>query len=250
MINEQVFINAPLNFEKGVKIYPPTVKEVITQSYFPIFRKLLMSSQEDIEDDIEEKKKKNKEFKIDKMPTPLEFLFNSIAQDKRIELLAKEGFRFFIHEEVTFLIEQKIVIIGNLEKKLKTINNIDELPILNEANFLKFQNLLRQSIGEKIQEPPDPNENPRIKRMKAKARLRDKVKAKKDGIPLSVILVSICCMGLGITPLNIGEISYASVSAIMERYQAKEKYEVDIKSMLAGAKDVKLKYWIRDLDKD
>mgnify|MGYP002539365858 CR=1 FL=1 len=57
MINEQVFINTPLKFEKGVKIYPPTVKEVITQSYFPIFRKLLMSSQEDIEDDIEEKKK-------------------------------------------------------------------------------------------------------------------------------------------------------------------------------------------------
>ena len=249
MINEQVFINAPLNFEKGVKIYPPTVKEVITQSYFPIFRKLLMSSQEDIEDDIEEKVK-NKELKIDKIPTPLEFLFSSIAQDKRIEMLAKEGFKFFTNEEVTFLIEQKIVIIGNLEKKLKTINNIDELPILNETNFLKFQNLLRQSIGEKIQEPSDPNENPRIKQMKAKARLRDKIKAKKNGIPLSVILVSICCMGLGITPLNIGEISYASVSAIMETYQAKEKYEVDIKSMLAGAKDVKLKYWIRDLDKD
>ena len=249
MINEQVFINAPLNFEKGVKIYPPTVKEVITQSYFPIFRKLLMSSQEDIEDDIEEKVK-NKELKIDKIPTPLEVLFSSIAQDKRVEMLAKEGFKFFTHEEVTFLIEQKIVIIGNLEKKLKTINNIDELPILNETNFLKFQNLLRQSIGEKIQEPPDPNENPRIKRMKAKARLRDKIKAKKSGIPLSTILVSICCMGLGITPLNIGEISYASVSAIMETYQAKEKYEVDIKSMLAGAKDVKLKYWIRDLDKD
>ena len=245
MINELVFINAPLNFEKGVKIYPPTVKEVITQTYFPIFRKLLMSSQEDIEDDIEENKKKNKEFKIDKIPTPLEFLFSSIAQDKRIELLAKEGFKFFTHEEVTFLIEQKIVIIGNLEKKLKTINNIDELPILNETNFLKFQNLLRQSIGEKIQEPPDPNENPRIKRMKAKARLRDKVKAKKNGIPLSITLVSICCMGLG-----IGEISYASVSAIMETYQAKEKYEVDIKSILAGTKDVKLKYWIRDLDKD
>ena len=254
MINEQVFINAPLNFEKGVKIYPPTVKEVITQSYFPIFRKLLMSSQEDIEDDIEEKVK-NKELKIDKIPTPLEFLFSSIAQDKRIEMLAKEGFRFFTHEEVTFLIEQKIVIIGNLEKKLKTINNIDELPILNETNFLKFQNLLRQSIGEKIQEPPDPNENPRIKRMKAKARLRDKIKAKQaskngEAPSLSTLLASICCMGIGLTPLNIGEISYASVSAIMERYQAKEKYEVDIKSMLAGAKDVKLKYWIRDLDKD
>lgn len=249
MINEQVFINAPLNFEKGVKIYPPTVKEVITQSYFPIFRKLLMSSQEDIEDDIEEKVK-NKELKIDKIPTPLEFLFSSIAQDKRIEMLAKEGFKFFTHEEVTFLIEQKIVIIGNLEKKLKTINNIDELPILNETNFLKFQNLLRQSIGEKIQEPPDPNENPRIKRMKAKARLRDKIKAKKNGIPLSVILVSICCMGLGITPLNIGEISYASMQKILNTYQKHEKYENDIKSLMVGAKakELDFKYWIRNSD--
>ena len=250
MINEQVFINTPLNFEKGVKVYPPTVKEVIAQQYFPIFRKLLMSSQEDIEDDIEEKKKKDPNLKIDEIPTPLEFLFGSVAQDKRIEMLVREGFRFFIHDEVTFLTKQKIIVIGSLNKKLKTTNNIDELPILNETNFLKFQNLLRQSIGDKPQEAPDPNEHPRIKRMKAKARLRDRIKAKKGGIPFSVTLVSICCMGIGITPLNIGEITYASVPAIMERYQEKEKYETDIKSLLAGAKDVKLKYWIRDLDKD
>lgn len=250
MINEQVFINTPLNFEKGVKVYPPTVKEVIAQQYFPIFRKLLMPSQEDIEDDIEEKKKKDPNLKIDEIPTPLEFLFGSVAQDKRIEMLVREGFRFFIHDEVTFLTKQKIIVIGSLNKKLKTTNNIDELPILDETNFLKFQNLLRQSIGDKPQEAPDPNEHPRIKRMKAKARLRDRIKAKKGGIPFSVTLVSICCMGIGITPLNIGEITYASVPAIMERYQAKEKYETDIKSLLAGAKDVKLKYWIRDLDKD
>ena len=86
--------------------------------------------------------------------------------------------------------------------------------------------------------------------MKAKARLRDKVKAKKDGISFGITLTSICCMGIGITPLNIGEMSYANVFAIMERYQAKEKYELDIKSMLAGAKDIQPKYWIRDLDKD
>ena len=251
MINEKVFINLPLNFEKGVKIYPPTVKEVIQQNYFPVFRKLLMSSQEDIEDDIEERKNKEKDLKVEKIPTPLEFLLGAVAQDKRIELLVKEGFKFFIHEDVTFLIKQKIIIIGNLEEeKLKTVKHIDELPILNENNFLKFQNLLRESIGEKPQEAPNPNEHPKIKKMKAKARLRDKVKAKKDGISFGITLTSICCMGIGITPLNIGEMSYANVFAIMERYQAKEKYELDIKSMLAGAKDIQPKYRIRDLDKD
>jgi hypothetical protein len=34
-------------------------------------------------------------------------------------------------------------------------------------------------LGDKELEPPDPNENPRIKEMKAKARYRDRVKAKK-----------------------------------------------------------------------
>jgi hypothetical protein len=41
--------------------------------------------------------------------------------------------------------------------------------------------------------------------MKAKARYRDRIKAKKgNGLTLGTSFASICCMGLGITPLNIG----------------------------------------------
>ena len=164
--------------------------------------------------------------------------------------MVKKAFYFFTHENVTILLNQKIIILGNIKEKLQQIKDVQELAILNEENFFDFQNLIRKSIGEKLQEPPNPNEHPKIKLMKAKARLRDKIKAKKNGLSLSVILVSICCMGIGITPLNIGEISYAFVSAIMDTYQAKEKYQIDLESMLAGAKGVKLKYWIRDFDKD
>ena len=32
-------------------------------------------------------------------------------------------------------------------------------------------------------------------------------------------LVSICCMGLGITPLNIGEMSYIAMDSILHKYQ-------------------------------
>lgn len=58
-------------------------------------------------------------------------------------------------------------------------------------------------------------------------------------------------MGIGLNPLNIGEISYAAVGALMERYQAKEKYDIDIRSLLAGAKANKVNpvYWIKNLDK-
>ena len=57
-------------------------------------------------------------------------------------------------------------------------------------------------------------------------------------------------MGIGITPLNIGEMSYANVGVLMKIYQDKEKYDLDIRSLLAGAdsKKIKPKYWIRNTD--
>ena len=57
-------------------------------------------------------------------------------------------------------------------------------------------------------------------------------------------------MGIGLTPLNIGEMSYVSMQAILNQYQAKEKYKIDIDSLLAGAdsKKIKPKYWIRNLE--
>jgi hypothetical protein len=94
-----------------------------------------------------------------------------------------------------------------------------------------------------------------ITEIKRRARERDRLKTKrgnKDGISLSTCLVAICCMGIGITPLNIGEMSYASVGEIMKVMQEKEKYDIDIRSLLAGAdsKKIKPKYWIRNTDKE
>ena len=99
--------------------------------------------------------------------------------------------------------------------------------------------------------PPNPNEDPRVKAIKAKARYRDYLKAKQGkGLNLKTTLSSICCMGFGLNPLNIGELSYAAIPALIATYQEKEKYELDVDSLLAGAdaKKVKPKYWIRNLD--
>jgi hypothetical protein len=58
--------------------------------------------------------------------------------------------------------------------------------------------------------------------MKEKIRERDRIKAKAaaegkggNGISLSTSLAAICCMGIGLTPLNIGELSYAAITPIM-----------------------------------
>jgi hypothetical protein len=75
------------------------------------------------------------------------------------------------------------------------------------------------AVGQKVVEKPVEDEDPRVKAIKAKARYRDKLKAKqnaKKGLSLFHTLASICCMGIGLTPLNIGEMSYVAMNAILD----------------------------------
>ena len=130
---------------------------------------------------------------------------------------------------------------------------LDHCIIISEEEFFNFQNLIRLAVDKKPVEPPNPNEHPKIKAMKAKARYRDQIKAKqnaKNGITLFTTMASICCMGVGLSPLNIGEISYVAMQAVLGQYQNKEKYQIDIDSLLAGADSKKIKpvYWIKNLE--
>ena len=250
MSKELYFICQPNEFKPGIKIYPPTVKDVITNERYGHYGRLLTYSQEEVEDEFVEAKKV-----LDKYPTPFEFLLNNSYHNEQYRQLCIEAFEFFIHQKVTFLYEQKVILIGEIGEVLKHAETTDDLILLTEEEFFDFQNAIRECIGKKTAEPYDPNEHPKVKEMKRKARYRDKVKAKnaakgKDGITLFTTLVSICCMGLGITPLNIGEMSYVALESILRKYQEKEKYQLDIDSLLAGAdsKKVKPKYWIRNFE--
>ena len=250
MSKELYFLCRPKDFKPGIKIYPPTVNDVVTNEHFGQYMALLTYSQEDVEDEFLNMKKK-----LDVYPTPMEFMLNNSYHNKQYNDLCKAAFKFFIHEEVTFLYEQKLIIVGNIEEVLKAAKSLDELVVIKEEEFFNFQNAIRECVGKKAVEPPITDEDPRIAEIKRKARYRDKLKAKqaakgKDGISLYTTLVSICCMGLGITPLNIGEMSYVALEAILRKYQEKEKYQLDIDSLMAGAdsKKVKPKYWIRNFE--
>ena len=245
MINPSTFLGEPSWFKNICQIYPPKVKDVVTNQDFSNFQTILLISAEEIENLFIKKKQK-----IYTYPTPLEFLLANCYNNKNYEELTRKAFMFFIREKITILYDLKAIWIGDTAE-LSNIDNLQQLRLLNEENFLDLQNSIRKALGEKPKEPPNPNEDPRVKRIKAKARYRDRVKAKKDkGIGFSTSLTSICCMGIGITPLNVGELSYAAVSELIRRYQEKEKYETDISSLLAGAdsKKVKPKYWIRNLE--
>lgn len=246
MINPSAFLGTPIPFKDICKIYPPKVSDIVNNSNYPVYRKIFLAAQEDIEDEYTEQK-----LPFDSMPTPFEQLFKLAQMDIKLKQIILQGFEFFLKEPATLLFEQKIIVIGDLEKVLPNANSIKDLRILKEEDFFDFQNKLRESIGEKQVEPYNPDENPKIKYFKAKARLRDRVKAKSsENINLGTTLAAICCMGIGINPLNIGELSQAAMSVLIRTYQEKYKYETDIQSLLHGAdsKQVKPQFWIRNIE--
>lgn len=242
MINSYAFLALPIR-KKNYSVYPPTLNDSLNNPNFTQWEGLFTTSQEELEDSIHEH---NPSYD-GPIPTPWLFLLGSAYEDKEFENTIREAFRFFLHEEITILYESQVIVLGNLEEELTKVSSAEELRIIDEEEFFNLQNTVRTSLGITPVEKPDPDESPRIKRMKAKARLRDRVKAKKGmGLSLGDSLVSICCMGIGLTPLNIGEISYAALGKIIDRYQKKEAYETDIQSILAGAdaKKIHPKYWI------
>ena len=242
------FLGLPQNFQGICMIYPPTVNQVLKEETKQLIN-LLTLSQEEIEDYFVNK--------VDEQgnpivaPDPFTYLLVNAQYNSDFKQKIINSFQLYIKEPVNIFPDQGSIVIGDLQKevlKIKSINSVtDDLRIINKDNFFDFQNAIRCACGDKEIEKSNPNEDPRIKQMKAKARYRDRIKAKKGvGITFEETLVSICCMGIGLNPLNIGEISYAAAKRLVEKYQQKEKYDIDIRSLLAGAdkKKIKVEYWM------
>lgn len=253
MINTSSFLGLPIKFQDICTIYPPKIKEVVADSSIISLYQILTTSIEDIEDLFDEQRKKNPNANIpDKLPTPLEFLLSNCFISETTAAMAQKAFECFIHEPVTFLYDNQLILIGS-DENLSGIDNITKFRYLSNNNYFDFQNLIRESIGEAPITLPDPNENPITKKVKAAGRKRQRMAAKtaaKKGVrnTLTLNLGAICCMGIGLTPLNIGEMSYAAINVLTTLYQQKEKYQLDMDSIMAGAnpKKVHPKYWIRE----
>lgn len=244
----EAFLKLPQKFKNLCTIYPPTINDVLKEETKGLVN-ILTISQEEIDDLFVNKV--DQQGKPIIPPSVLEYFLVNCMYNKIFEQQFVKSFELFIHEPVSILYDVQSIIIGDLQKETLRVKEIKDFRILNKDNFFEFQNGIRAALGEKTIEPPKPNEDPRIKRMKAKARYRDRIKAKKGlGITFEETLVSICCMGIGLNPLNIGEISYAATKQLVEKYQQKERYDIDIKSLLAGAdsKKIKPKYWMNKND--
>lgn len=258
MLNERTLLKLPYHC-KLYTVYPPSINEVVETEKFAIYKKLLTTSQEDIEDYFVEQREHGDLNAVlanptteEIIPTPFENLLIQAYNSEELKQYIQEAFLFFIHESVTFLFDQQLILIGDMNQMLRGAKSLKDLRFLSANNFLEFQNDIRMyGLGEKTLEPPNPNEPKKLRQMRAKMRLRDKIKAKKGGgLDLAASILSICCMNLGLSLLTIGEISYAAVPHLINYYQEKTKYETDIQSILHGADSKKVNpvSWIRNID--
>ena len=250
MIDDKIFLGKPIKFKDICKIYPPTVAEVVENDDFNSYQTLFTITQEEL----------NKAYLQDEsilqVPTPFQYLLMNYYQDEEVKGKIEEAFQFFVHEPVTIVPEIELLLIGKSESELNPDVDLENPRILTEDNFFDFQNQIRLAMGSNPIKPPEPediNEDPRVRRWKMKIKEREEflnVKQRKNSPTFGTLLAAICCMGIGLNPLNIGEISYACVHWLIAMYQQNEEYDVDIRALLAGAdsKKVKPKYWIKNID--
>ena len=249
MINDRIFLGFPIKFRDICEIFPPKVNDVVGNERFNVYLSLFTITQEEL-DEIYLKDKS-----VKRVPTPFQYLMMNYYSEEGMRSYIEEAFKLFVHEPVTIVPEIEMLLIGKSEDELDPDVDLENPRLITEDNFSDFQNKIRLSVGQRQIEITEvkEEEDPRIKRWKMKIKEREKIlssKKAKTAPTLGTLLAAICCMGIGLTPLNIGEISYACVQWLVAMYQQNEEYDIDIKALLAGAdsKKVKPKYWIKNLD--
>ena len=139
MTNINFLYGYPVEFKHLCMVYPPKVCDTFKKNFF-LYAQILTLSQEEIEDEYVEK-----ELDISNLLNPFEYLLNTAYNDTALRQHIKDAFFLFIHEDITFLYEQKQIVIGDISK----VESIDGLRILKEEDYFDFQNLVRESLGRK-----------------------------------------------------------------------------------------------------
>lgn len=241
-IQQKAYFGYPYAFSTICLIYPLTLGDIVGmgQVKYSSYLSILTIDEFDI---IELGKKKGIIIQPEQINI-LHYLIDSAKQDYSFLLELKNAFRTFIREEVNVLFDEYEIVIGNgTEKRL-----------LNSDSFGEFQNILRVQNKRTVKEDPPPNESPLRRKFRLKAEMRDAVKRKqKSNDPnapdFCALMSSFSCYKSGLTPQQLREYSFFAFKEDFERNQLKDKYSLDVRSILAGAdpKKVKPEPWIKKI---
>lgn len=228
-------------------IYPPTVSTVVENKSVLMFYNVITQTQEDIWDAMAlEKGETPAGERYEDAPTPF-LLFLQYYYSSTVEMT--KGMEPFLGDRVIIPSEQAH---GLLLVDPDNITSIEDVKIIDETNFLDFQNAIRNVMGEKSVEAPNPNEHPKVSAFKAKSRYREKIANKSKGgtITFEDMVIAVSCMHPNISPLNVGELPYPALFELFRKLNAKESYDAQVRAATSGfGGSLKgLKSWMTDND--
>jgi hypothetical protein len=133
MLDPNILIGEPLDFKNKIKIYPPTVREVVSNPNFGIFYKVLTITQEEIDYELSKKMQPG-----ETKPSPFEYLILNAQYVNGFANILKQAFVFFCHTEITLLFDEKKIMIGKVSDVVQTIKKVEDISYLLEEDFFDF----------------------------------------------------------------------------------------------------------------
>lgn len=238
-IKVQAFAGVPTELKGICKIYPLTMREILKIGYstYMGYVGLLLLNETQIQEIIKTKTKQ--EISIEQINT-FSYLIMSAQQNDSFLLDLQLVLSTFIKEEVLVLPSINAILIGPPEEKR----------LLTAENFPIFQEILKVQNRYKVETPR--NETAAERKMRL---LREKVaevkkkQAKKSSNGNESSLVDLLEIAT-VFGINWRDETLYAFYSLIKRYQAKEKWDEDLRMLCAGADSSKINtvYWGENLD--
>ena len=240
---------SPVFLEDICAIYPATLREIVNIGYdtFWQYLQILIA-----EKPVLDKKEEKEVAALLEGLSDFQYFLLMTNMDSEINQKAKEAFRFFVHEKVTFSLEPAQIVVGPLQEK----------HLLTEEMFYDMRRILKRMYwieqeGEEIVIYED--DNPRVKALKLQMKKnREKVakaKRKQNGgsdLKMSDLIASVAVGNCDLNIENIWNITYYAFHDQLKRMGWRDQFNINNRAALAGAKLKKsqLKHWIKSIASD
>ena len=238
----------PIEVDKGVgSIKPLTVRDIIAYGYTEYLMKLHFLTLE-LKDFIGEEDASDNPLGL----TTFDVLVHYGNDDMKSEL-ENSLMLFFDGERVEIDDDEHIIKIGTDEDDIRFIDrdNFDKV-----REVIKWQNVINK-FSEDDEDEDNPNESEAVKKIKARLKQnREAVeKAKREAeaeegseLDISDIISAVSSKSNSLNKINVLDLTLYQLYDEFKRLELIEQYDIGIQSMLAGAKDVKLKHWSTKID--
>ena len=241
---------SPVFLDDICAIYPATLREIVGLGYDTFWQYLQVLI---AEKPVLDNKDDNELTKLLNGLSDFQYFLVMTSMDQEINQKAKEAFRFFIHESVTFSLDPAQIVVGPLQEK----------HLLTEEKFYDLRRILKRMYWVEQEDEEiiiSENDDPRVKALKLQMKKnREKVakaKRKQQGgsgeIKMSDLIASVAVGNCDLNIGNIWDITYYAFHDQLKRMGWRDQFNINNRAALAGAKLKKsqLKHWIKSIASD